>query len=78
MVDYLEFDLEDGAKELVYKEIANHDGGISKEDLVQYAHEIADANGIKCEKGYYNLAEASSSHERVCICYGKICLCVEK
>ena len=51
LLEGLEIDLEDGARDLVYNEIANNDGGISKEDIAQYAKEIAEANEIKCGKG---------------------------
>ena len=50
LAEYLNLELEEGAKQLVFKEIANNDGGISKEDMTQFVQEVADANGITCEE----------------------------
>ena len=53
LVEDTNISLAAGGKEIIYDQVANHEGGISKEDLAQYVKEVADATGICCEEEDY-------------------------
>ena len=70
--------LEEDLQQLLFDEVANNDGGVSKEDLVQYANEVSSAAGIDCEDDGQNLAQILTQAAKKCVCYWRLCLCYGK